>query len=141
MHAHMRPVILVAVTGLLVVTVLSLDFSCSSVDFWAMSQQREELRQLERATSNRAEARRKLVREWMARRCTLAELWTQFRELDRDWPDYSTATAGNWSEKSRKYQQILSTVEFVLQGQPKELAAAISRLEKEYQPLGDGGER
>jgi hypothetical protein len=141
MHAHTRTVILVAVTGLLAVTVLSLDFSCSSVNFWAISQQRQELRQLERATSYRMQARQKLVREWMARRCTLAELWTQFQELDHDWPDYSAWTTKELTERGRKYEQTLDIVEVVLRGQTEELAAVISRLEKEYRHLGASGQR
>jgi hypothetical protein len=141
MHAHMRTVILAAVTGLLVLTVLGLDFSCSSVNFWAIGQQREELRQLERVTYQRAETRRQLVKEWMARRCTLAELWTQFQELDHDWPDYSAWATKELTERDRKYEQTLNIVEFVLKGQTEELAAAVGRLEKEYRQLGASGER
>jgi hypothetical protein len=137
----MRTVILAAVTGLLAVTVLRLDFSCSSVNFWAIGQQREELGQLERATFHRTETRRQLVKEWMARRCTLAELWTQFQGLDHDWPDYSAWAGKEWTEMGRKYEQTLNIVEFVLKGQSEELAATVGRLEKEYRQLGASGER
>jgi hypothetical protein len=135
MNSLIRPAIVVGIAGILGLLVLGLDLSCSPVNFWEVQQEREELRQLERATLDREEARQHLVREWMARRCTLTEVLTRFQELDQEWPDYTPRLAKMWLGEERPYQQILSTVEMVLQKRPEELAVVLHRLEKEYHQL------
>jgi hypothetical protein len=140
MNSLSRPVIVVGVAGVLGLAVLGLDLSCSPVNFWEVQQEREELRQLERATLDREETRLRVVREWIARRCTLTDVLTHFQELDREWSDYTPRTAERWFGEGRRYQQILSTVQIVLQKRPEELAPNLRRLEKEYQQLQIGGQ-
>ena len=140
MNSLIRPALVVGLAGVLGLVVLGLDLGCSPVNLWDVQQEREELRQLERATFDREEARQQIVREWIARRCTLTDVLTQFQGLDREWPDYTTGMAEKWYGKGWQYQQILSTVQIILQGRPEELAAALRRLEKEYQQLQVAGQ-
>jgi hypothetical protein len=135
MNALIRSAIIAGVAGLPALGVLGLHLNCSPMDFWKTGQEAEELQQLERATFRRSESRQDAVRQWIARRCTLAEVLTRFAELDREWPDYTTGMAEKWSDDSRRYQQLLSTVQIVLQGRPEELAAALRRLDEEYHAL------
>jgi hypothetical protein len=64
----------------------------------------------------------------------------RFQELDQEWPAYITKLRNTMSEsdEQRHYWVIFAYVEAALQERPEELAAARSRLEKDYRQLQDG---
>jgi hypothetical protein len=103
----------------------------------------EELQRLERATICRVESRRQVVQEVIAGGCGLGEALARFRELEREWPDYATPSSKvhgqAWhSEEERHYRHLTSLVQDHLGDRPEEAAAALRRLEQDYQQLRAG---
>jgi hypothetical protein len=135
MNPLIRTATIAIVVSVLAVCVVSLRFACSPADLSAIRRS-EELEQLQEATFRRLEARRRVVRELIDRRFTLAEALERFEELDQEWPDYREVgprirALGSGEEWS--YRHILAIVEEILHDRPEEAAAVLRRLEKEYQ--------
>jgi hypothetical protein len=135
MNPLIRTATIAIVVSVLAVCVVSLRFACPPVDLSAI-RRNEELEQLREATFRRLEARRRVVREVIDRRCTLAEAVERFEELDQEWPDYREVDPRIRALGSREewsYRRILVIVEEILHDRPEEASAVLRRLEKEYQ--------
>jgi hypothetical protein len=102
----------------------------------------EQLDQQEAALRRQRQAKRRVAEEVLARRRSLAEAIAQFRELDREWPEFPSApqtpeelglSADEWSGRD-----VLYFVRLVLADRPDEAAVAGDRLETELQQLLSG---
>jgi hypothetical protein len=138
MIALIRTVIVGCVMALLATSFFAFRYACSPADELETIRRREELQRLERATFEREEARRQIVRHWIAGQCTLVEMIAKFQEWDHQWPDYSKIARLMMEDDKRCYQQIAVYIEEVLHDRPEEVAAILSRLEKEYSRLKVG---
>ena len=138
MNPLIRTATIAIVVSVLAVCVVSLRFACTPADLSAIRsaiRRNEELEHLREATFRRLEARRRVVREVIDRRCTLAEALERFEELDQEWPDYREVDSRLRALGSREwsYRRILVIVEEILHDRPEEASAVLRRLEKEYQ--------
>ena len=99
----------------------------------------ERLKQLRDASHRRAEAKRQVAAEVIARQRSLAEALEQFRELDRQWPDIRTGIKkpeDQWmTEDEWDGRMVIEQVRQILADRPDEAAAVADRLEKELQEL------
>jgi hypothetical protein len=138
MIALIRTVIAGGVMALLATSFLAFRYACSPADELETIGRREELQRLERATFEREEARRQMVRVWIARQCSLVEMIAKFQEWDHQWPDYGNSTRLMMEDDKRRYQQIAGYIDEVLHDRPEDLAAILRRLEKEYSRLKVG---
>jgi hypothetical protein len=131
MNAPLRRAVLVLALAPLAVVAPRLPFAHHLLDP-GEARRDEELQRLRRATLDRQEARRQVVQEVIARRLSLGEALAQFRELEREWPDYATPLAkvpGPRSEEERHYEQLTALVGDLLGQRPEEAAATLRRLE------------
>ena len=149
MNALLRPAVAALALAALPVCVLGLRLAGDPAGLLGLrellreARRDEELRRLGRATSRREEARRQVVREVIARRCSLGEALAAFRELDHEWPDCGTRSSklltGAWaSEEERHYWLVTKLVREFLGERPAEAAAALRRLEQDYRQLWAG---
>ena len=99
----------------------------------------EKLKQLREASSRRIEARWQIAKEVIAGQRSLAEALEQFRNLDRQWPEFRADTKMPelaWmSEDELDGRAVIAQVRQVLADRPDEAAAVAGRLEKELQQL------
>jgi len=101
----------------------------------------QEVERLEQALKRREEARHQAVQELLSQRCTLKEALLRFQALNREWPDIivmARVAGAEWSDEEIAYQLILKYVEMALTGQAEESAAALRRVENDYQQLHGG---
>jgi hypothetical protein len=104
----------------------------------------EELQQARPAIVRRGESKEQVVRDVIARRCSLKEALAHLQELDDELDDILPASflrsseirARKWpSDVEGHYQYIILAVKALLRGQPEEASAVLRRLEKDYQQL------
>ncbi len=134
MNAIIRTPVIALVMGMLTFGIFCFHRTCALLDPSEIHIRAEGLRQLGQATSARIEARRQAAQEWISQRSTLAETMRRYKELERQWPDYITPQQQYLpADEERNYGLILLYVKLILEKRPKELAAALRRLEKDYQ--------
>jgi hypothetical protein len=99
----------------------------------------ERLKRLREASHRRAEAKRQVATEVIARQRSLAEVLEQYRELNRQWPDIRTGFTKPedlWmSEDEWDSRAVIEKVRQVLADRPDEADAVAGRLEMELQQL------
>ena len=146
MNALIRlAVVVTVVLPLAVLCCFGFRFACRPVGrLLHEASRREALQQAEQATLRRGESKEQVVRDVIARRCSLSEALARLQEsdaeFDRDWPDsfskQSEIRARIWpSEVEGHYQYLIAIVQSLLDDRPEKAAAVLRRLEKDYQQL------
>jgi hypothetical protein len=132
----------------LAVCLFGLRFAFNSTDLRQIIREayrNEELEQSRGTISRRIDAREETVRELIAQRCSLSQALARFQELDGEWPGHfaelSRTHGRTWSYAEKNYQYIVALVKSLLKDQPKEAAAVLRRVEKDYQQLGAGRQK
>jgi hypothetical protein len=105
----------------------------------------EEMQHVQQATLRHEDGMRQVAQAYIAQRCTLTQAMQRWQELEQElgqeWPlhrDILRQKLVPLPDEQRHYEGIIANVEAILRGQPEKSAAALSRLEKEYQQLGAG---
>ncbi len=148
MNAVLRLALVVLVVVLLAVCLLGLRFGCNSTDLVRIVREaylNEELEQSRGTIFHRIDAREETARQLIAQRCSLRQALARFQALDGEWPEHfaelSRRHGRTWSDAEKNYQYLVALVKNLLDDQPEETAAALRRLEKEYQQLGVGKQK
>jgi hypothetical protein len=103
-----------------------------------------EVEHLEQALKRREEARRQAVQELLSQRCTLKETLLRFQALNQEWPDIivmARVAGAEESDEEIAYRLILQYVQIALSERSEESAAALRRVENDYQQLHTGSPR